>query len=109
MADSTVHLTEQNFEEALAQQTGVLMVDFWAEWCGPCKAIAPVLEDLARDGGDRLTLAKVNVDENHSLAARYGIRSIPTVLFVKDGKVVDQVVGAVPRAKLKEKLAALGV
>jgi thioredoxin 1 len=109
MADSTVHLTEQNFDEALAQQTGVLMVDFWAEWCGPCKAIAPVLEDLARDGGDRLTLAKVNVDENHSLAARYGIRSIPTVLFVKDGKVVDQVVGAVPRAKLKEKLAALGV
>jgi thioredoxin 1 len=109
MADSTVHLTEQNFDETLAQQTGVLMVDFWAEWCGPCKAIAPVLEELARDGAGRLTLAKVNVDENHGLAARYGVRSIPTVLFVKDGKVVDQVVGAVPRAKLKEKLTALGV
>jgi thioredoxin 1 len=109
MADSTVHLTEQNFDETLAQSEGVLMVDFWAEWCGPCKAIAPVLEELARDAGGRLTLAKVNVDENHGLAARYGIRSIPTVLFVKDGKVLDQVVGAVPRTKLKEKLAALGV
>ena len=109
MSDSTVHLTEQNFDEALTQYDGVLMVDFWAEWCGPCKAIAPVLEDLARAAAGRLTLAKVNVDENHGLAARYGIRSIPTVLFVKDGKVQDQVVGAVPRAKLKEKLAALGV
>jgi thioredoxin 1 len=109
MSDSTVHLTEQNFDEALTQYDGVLMVDYWAEWCGPCKAIAPVLEDLAREAAGRLTLAKVNVDENHGLAARYGIRSIPTVLFVKDGKVQDQVVGAVPRAKLKEKLAALGV
>ena len=109
MGDSTVHLTEQNFDEMLAQSDGVLMVDFWAEWCGPCKAIAPVLEELARDAGGRVTLAKVNVDDNHGLAARYGVRSIPTVLFIKDGKVLDQVVGAVPRAKLKEKLAALGV
>ena len=109
MPDSTVHLTEQNFDEALTQHEELLMVDFWAEWCGPCKSIAPVLEDLAREAAGRLTLAKVNVDENHGLAARYGVRSIPTVLFVKDGKVLDQVVGAVPRAKLKEKLAALGV
>jgi thioredoxin 1 len=109
MADSTVHLTEQNFDETIAHAEGVLMVDFWAEWCGPCKAIAPVLEELARDAAGRLTLAKVNVDENHELAARYGIRSIPTILFVKDGKVLDQVIGAVPRAKFKEKLAALGV
>src|ERR671923_2502793 len=107
MPDSTVHLTEQNFDETLAQSEGLFMVDFWAEWCGPCKAIAPVLEELARDAAGRLTLAKVNVDENHGLAARYGIRSIPTVLFVKDGKVLDQVVGAVPRTKIKEKLAAL--
>ena len=109
MADSTVHLTEQNFDEALTRYAGVLMVDFWAEWCGPCKAIAPVLEELAREAAGRVTLGKVNVDENHGLAARYGIRSIPTVLFVKDGKVQDQLVGAVPRAKFKEKLAALGV
>jgi thioredoxin len=110
MADSaTVHLTEANFDETLSQHHGVLMVDFWAEWCGPCKAIAPVLEDLAKESAGRVTLAKVNVDENHVLAGRYGIRSIPTILFVKAGKVVDQVIGAVPKAKLKEKLDALAV
>jgi thioredoxin 1 len=110
MADSgTVHLTDANFDETLKEHKGVLMVDFWAEWCGPCKAIAPVLEDLARELSPRVTLAKVNVDENHELAGRYGIRSIPTVLFVKAGQVVDQVIGAVPRAKLKEKLDALAV
>lgn len=103
----TVHLTEQNFDEALTAAQGLMMVDFWAEWCGPCRAIAPVLEALARESAGRVTLAKVNVDENPGLAARYGIRSIPTVLFVKDGKVADQVIGAVPMAKLKEKLAAL--
>src|SRR5215467_1546569 len=108
MADAgTVHLTEQNFDEALAANQSVMMVDFWAEWCGPCRAIAPILDDLARESAGRVTLAKVNVDENPGLAARYGIRSIPTVLFVKDGKVADQVIGAVPRAKIKEKLDAI--
>ncbi len=104
---ATVHLTEQNFDEALAANQSVMMVDFWAEWCGPCRAIAPVLEDLARESGGAITLAKVNVDENPSLAARYGIRSIPTILFVKQGKVADQVIGAVPKAQLKKKLDAL--
>ena len=106
MADA-VHLTEKNFDETLAQHDGLIMVDFWAEWCGPCRAIAPVLEELARDSAGRITLAKVNVDENHGLAARYAIRSIPTVLFVRQGKVVDQLIGAVPKAKIKEKLDAL--
>jgi thioredoxin 1 len=108
MAESTtVQLTEENFDATLKQHAGLMMVDFWAEWCGPCKAIAPVLEDLARESAGRVTLAKVNVDENHGLAGRYGIRSIPTILFVKAGKVVDQVIGAVPKTKLKEKLDAL--
>jgi thioredoxin 1 len=110
MADSaTVHLTEENFDETLSRHQGVLMVDFWAEWCAPCKAIAPLLEDLAKESAGRVVLAKVNVDENHGLAGRYGIRSIPTILFVKAGKVVDQVIGMVPKAKLKEKLDALAV
>ena len=104
---ATVHLTEQNFDEALAANQNVMIVDFWAEWCGPCRAIAPVLEDLTRESGGAITLAKVNVDENPSLAARYGIRSIPTILFVKQGKVADQVIGAVPKAQLKKKLDAL--
>ena len=108
MADAAaIHLTEQNFDETLAQHSEVMMVDFWAEWCGPCRAIAPALEDLARESAGRVTLAKVNVDENPGLAARYGIRSIPTVLFVKQGKVADQVIGAVPKVQLKKKLDAL--
>jgi len=108
MADSaTAHLTEQNFDEALTANQGLMMVDFWAEWCGPCRAIAPVLEDLVRESSGTITLAKVNVDENPGLAARYGIRSIPTILFVKQGKVADQVIGAVPKTQLKKKLDAL--
>jgi len=97
-ASETVHLTEQTFDEALMASQGLVMVDFWAEWCGPRRAIGPVLEELASEG--RVTLMKVNVDENPELAARYGIRSIPTILFVKQGAVVDRVVGAVPRAVL---------
>src|SRR5262245_18910792 len=98
----TIHLTEQTFDEALAAADGLVMVDFWAEWCGPCQAIAPVLEKIADGSDGRVTLMKVNVDENHSLAARYAIRSIPTILFVKDGMVVESVVGAAPRAVLEE-------
>jgi thioredoxin len=101
------HLDERNYDEALVAAEGVLMVDFWAAWCGPCRAIGPVLEDLARTSGGAVTLAKVNVGENPGLAARYGIRSIPTILFVKDGKVRDQVVGAVPKAQIQAKLASL--
>jgi thioredoxin 1 len=104
---ATLHLTEENFDRTLKESPGVLMVDFWAEWCGPCKTIAPLLEDLARESGGKVTLAKVNVDENPGLAGRYGIRSIPTVLFVKQGQVADQVIGAVPRTQLKKKLDAL--
>src|SRR6266436_807486 len=100
-APATIHLTERNFDEALAANQGLIMVDFWAERCGPCRAIAPVLEELAEGSGGRLTLMKVNVDENHGLAARHGIQSIPTILFFKEGAVVDRVVGAASKAVLQ--------
>ncbi len=100
-APETIHLTEQNFDEALAATQGLVMVDFWAEWCGPCRAIAPVLEELAEASEGQVTLMKINVDENPELAARYGIRSIPTILFVKEGRVVDRVVGAASKAVLQ--------
>ncbi|MGH7419100.1 MAG: thioredoxin [Candidatus Rokuibacteriota bacterium] len=99
-----LHLDEKSYDEALAAAEGVLMVDFWAEWCGPCRAVSPVLEDLARASNGAVTLAKVNVDENPGLAARYGVRSIPTILFVKDGKVRDQLIGAVPKPQIQKKL-----
>jgi thioredoxin 1 len=107
MSNIAIHLTEATFDVQVASHPGVLVVDFWAEWCAPCRAIAPVLDELARESGGTVALAKVNVDENPGLAARYGIRSIPTILFVKEGKVVEQVVGAVPKAQLKKKLDAL--
>ena len=107
MADDTLSLTEATFDQHFAQHPELFMVDFWAEWCAPCKMVAPVLDEMVRESGGRVTLAKVNVDDNPGLAARYGIRSIPTVLFVKGGKVLDQIIGAVPKAQLKKKLDAL--
>jgi len=107
MADTALHLTEGTFDQELAQHPGLLIVDFWAEWCAPCRMIAPVLEDLVKESGGTLTLAKVNVDDNPGLAARYGIRSIPTILFVKGGKVLDQVIGAVPKSQFQKKLETL--
>lgn len=107
MTDETLTLTETTFDQQLAQHPELLMVDFWAEWCAPCKMLAPVLDELVRESDGKITLAKVNVDENPGLAARYGIRSIPTVLFIMGGKLRDQVIGAVPKAQLKKKLDRL--
>src|SRR5258708_15808501 len=84
----TLHLTEQNFDEALVANQGLLMLDFWAEWCGPCRMIAPVLEELADASEGRVTLMKINVDENPGLAARFDIRSNPTILFAYVGPLI---------------------
>ena len=107
MSDSALHLTDATFDDEMGKHPELLMVDFWAEWCAPCRAIAPALEDLVKESKGSVTLAKVNVDEQPALAARYGIRSIPTILFVRGGKVMDQVIGAVPKAQLKKKLDAI--
>ncbi len=99
-------LTDADFDAQVKAQP-LLVVDFWAEWCGPCRVIAPVLEELAGEYGDRLVVGKVNVDENRQVAARFGIRSIPTLLFFRDGARVDQVVGAHPKATIKGKIDQL--
>jgi thioredoxin 1 len=106
MADTTLHLTEETFDEEMGKHEELLMVDFWAEWCAPCRAIAPALDELARESAGKASLAKVNLNEPPGLAARYGIRSIPTILFIKSGEVVDQVIGAVPKAQIKKKMDA---
>jgi len=97
-------LTEKTFDETVATAEGLLLVDFWAPWCGPCRAIAPMLDGVVDDAAGTVTLAKVNVDDEPALAGRYEIRSIPTILLVKDGRIVDRVVGAVPRATLDAKI-----
>ena len=101
----TLELNDSTFDEALKGDKPVL-VDFWAEWCGPCKMIGPVVEELAGEYEGKAVIAKINVDDNPQVAARYGIRSIPTLLVFKGGEIVDKQVGAVPKSVLAQKLAA---
>lgn len=102
-----VTLTENNFRNEVLESSKPVLVDFWASWCGPCHIIAPAIEELASDYDGRATVGKLNVDEQPGIAQQYGIQSIPSVLFFRDGNVVDQVVGAVPKKALAEKLNRL--
>ena len=90
-----IHFTKDGLDKALAQK-GLLMVDFWADWCGPCKMLAPLIESLDKEYEGRVTVGKVNVDDEQELALRYGVMSIPTVIFFKDGKEIDRKVGVMP-------------
>lgn len=101
----TLIINDANFDEIIKGDKPVL-VDFWAEWCGPCKMIGPVVEELAGDYEGKAVIAKLNVDENPQVTARYGVRSIPTLLVFKGGQIVDKQVGAVPKSVLDQKLAA---
>ncbi|MCH7608610.1 MAG: thioredoxin [Chloroflexi bacterium] len=99
-----IHVTDAEFQATVLDSKIPVFVDFWAEWCGPCHMIAPVVEELAEEYDGKFAFTKVDVDANPNTAMQFGIRSIPTMLLFKDGKVADQVIGAVPKAMLKSKI-----
>lgn len=102
-----VTLTNDNFEAEVAKSDIPVLVDFWAPWCGPCKALAPIMEQLAAEYAGKLKIGKLDIDENNELAIKFGVRSIPTMLFFKGGQPVDKMVGAVPKAQIIQRLGQI--
>ena len=102
--NSYLTLTDQNFEKEVIENSEPVLVDFWASWCGPCQMMNPVIQDLAKEYAGKVTIGKVNVDEQPQTAAQFGIQSIPTIKIFQNGKIVDQVIGAVPKNVLAQKL-----
>ncbi len=101
MSDNVLVITDTSFDAEVLKSEKPVLVDFWAPWCGPCKAIGPIIDELAVDFGDKIKFAKCNVDENPLTPGKYGIRSIPTIIFFKNGSIAEQVIGAVPKTKLE--------
>ena len=106
-SDNLIHVTDDDFETAVLKSSVPVIVDFWAPWCAPCRMVAPILEDIAKDYAGKVVVAKVNTDENPNWAIRYGVRGIPTMLFIKNGQEVDRQVGAVPKQMITNKLTAV--
>jgi len=102
MSDKIIQLTDDGFEADVINASGLVLVDFWAEWCGPCKMIAPLLSDIAEEYSEQVTVGKLNIDQNAGTPPKYGIRGIPTLLLFKDGSVIDTKVGALSKTQLKE-------
>ena len=104
MSEKITELDSSNFDSTLSSSSIPIVVDFWAPWCGPCKAIAPILNELAEELGDAVKICKVNIDNNSEVASKYEIRAIPTILIFKDGQIVDTIVGLIEKEDLKAKL-----
>ncbi len=104
---SIVHFTDANFKKEALESSLPVLVDFWAPWCGPCKMIGPLVEELSKEYEGKVKIGKLNVDENAKIATHYGIMSIPTLIFLKDGKIMEQAVGVLSKAELRKKVEAL--
>lgn len=102
-----LNFSESNFQKDVMEASTLSVVDFWAEWCGPCRMVGPIIEELSNDYAGKANIGKVNVDENPDIAAQFGIRSIPTILFIKNGQVVDRLVGAAPKSTFQQKIDGL--
>tara|TARA_Y100000748_G_C15082279_1_gene326960 strand:+ start:133 stop:459 length:327 start_codon:yes stop_codon:yes gene_type:complete len=104
MSSIVNEFTDENFDKDVAQSDLPVLIDFWAVWCGPCKAIAPIIDEIAKEFEGKVKVGKVDVDKNQNIAMKYGVRSIPTLLIIKGGEVVNQIVGAVPKGNITDAL-----